>query len=232
MINSIKEDKELLMFIDADMRDLGITNYPRESVIEAVRNGAGSITVEGQQEFSEYDRLQCVDYSIALKQYITPNHYQPIALFARISDEPGKMQLFKLTGEGYFTLPQAVNLLNGRPVAKKELVDKRIQESWFILEPGGKDIYGNSRLVKTPLSSESLAASIDQFPIKDLVGSKQELISSLKKGDLAPVTLLKAGIETIAFAMAAPNNVVNIVTGGKQKSKQSQLSSQRKPRGI
>lgn len=98
MINSIKEDKELLMFIDADMKDLGIPNYPRESVVAAIRNGAGSITVEGQQEFSEYDRQQRVDYSIALKQYITPNHYQPVALFARISDEPDKMQIFKLTG--------------------------------------------------------------------------------------------------------------------------------------
>lgn len=40
MINSIKEDKELLMFIDADMKDLGISNYPRESVVAAIRNGA------------------------------------------------------------------------------------------------------------------------------------------------------------------------------------------------
>lgn len=233
MINSIKEDKQLLMFIDSDMRDLGISSYPRESVVEAIRNGAASITIEGQQEFPDHNGQQRVDYSLALKQYITPNHYQPIALFARISEEPVKMQIFKLNGEGYFTLPEAVNLLNGRPVAKKDLVGKKIQESWFALDTDSKDVYGSSSIIKTPLSDELLTTSINQFPVKEFIGRQQDLISSLKKGNLVPVTLLKNGIETKAFAIVRPeSNSIDIVTRSEMRSKELQSSTHRKSRRM
>lgn len=133
-INVVNKEKALLAFLDNDLASLGIKDYAREAVVEAIKRGDPKLAIEGQQVFYAKNQLQFVDYNLYLKQYIPPNIYHPVTMFVRVTDEPHKFRMFQLSGDSYFTLPQAVNLLTGRPVCKPELVDRSIKDIWFHLD--------------------------------------------------------------------------------------------------
>ncbi len=196
MINTVKQDSELLSTITHDLKELGIDAFSRDDLLKQMKAGAKLITLEGRQPIEEAGHSKGIDYSLVLRNSDYMRFYHPITLFVRVSDEPNKSRIFRLTDGEYFTLSQAVNLLQERPVAKKELTaERKIKDTWYTLDESKRDTFGNASLNRIAIAEEAISKSIARLPIKPPGAEKEQVISKLKNGDLVPVTLLRNGID-------------------------------------
>lgn len=230
MASKIREDKELLSSITSDLKDLGITDYPREDVIQKIHDGEKIVLIEGTQPYEEANQTKGIDYSVILKQAFQAGLYMPVSLFVRVAEEPHRSRIFKLSEGEFFTLPQAVNLLHDRPVAKKEFINRKIEENWYSLDSTKTDVFGNSALIRQHISEPKLIKSLEQLPIKPYFPSIDELISKLKEGDAVPVTLLHSGMEKQIFVKIYPAES-KIVESSPSNAKQQLAKGDRRKSG-
>lgn len=110
---------------------------------------------------------------------------------------------------GTITMKEAQNLMMGRAI-NKDLINKEGQpyNTWIEIDFKKTDDYGNFKLQQYHQNyGYDLPGTLDKYPIKELENevSKEELIRSLKKGNLQSVIFLSAGKESKHFIAAAPH---------------------------
>lgn len=195
MINTTQRDNELLATMLADLHQLEIVSVQQDDIINQVLSGSKMVLADGRQAVMEGGKSKNIDYSVVLRNSDYMRFYHPISLFVRVADEPRRSRTFDLTNKEYFTFSQAVNLLHDRPVAKPELIGRKIVDSWYALDEQKRDFHGNQILTAPSISEADLSMSLDRFPIKPSTLEKRDLMKMLKNGDLVAATFLKDGLE-------------------------------------
>ena len=179
-----------------------------------------------QPEFTLYAEARFDDSTrIEAKLYISKSEqgrlHRLIMFDARLyySTEPVRNRSHIFLGDS-ITFKEAFNLLQGRPVQKALQTPWTGKSSvWIQLHFDEKDVTGAYKLKQySEEYNYDLEKVLEKYPIAELddAGKKAALIVSLKEGNLAPVTAMKA-TKTERWAIAANPQfkVINIYPSGK-----------------
>jgi hypothetical protein len=117
-------------------------------------------------------------------------------------------QIFYVGKENNFTMKEAFNLLEGRSV-NKDLVNKQGDgyNAWVSLNFKDAEANGNFKMTHYHQNyGYNLEASLEKHSIKELDAPKfkEDLINSLKKGNIQSVTVVVNGEERKRFVEANP----------------------------
>lgn len=124
-------------------------------------------------------------------------------------DRPESLeQTFYINRGNNITLKEAYNLMEGRAV-NKDLTNKEgeVYNSWLQIDFKDTDANGNFRLNQYHQNyGYDLDATLAKHPIKELQNEshKEDLINSLKKGNLQSATFIKNGQEVKQYIEANP----------------------------
>ena len=131
-------------------------------------------------------------------------------------------QTFYINKGSNITLKEAYNLMEGRSV-NKDLTNKEgeLYNSWLQLNFKETDTSGNFKLNQYHQNyGYDLEATLSKHPIKELENPKykEDLINSMKKGNLQSATFLKDGNEIKQYIEASPQfKTINIYDGNMQR---------------
>lgn len=117
-------------------------------------------------------------------------------------------QVFYINRGNNITLKEAYNLMEGRAV-NKDLTSREgeVYNAWVQLDFKDADANGNFRLNHYHENyGYDLEAALSRYPIKELKNEshKEDLLNSLKKGNMQSVTFEKGGQETRHYIEANP----------------------------
>lgn len=127
-------------------------------------------------------------------------------------------QTFYINKGSNITLKEAYNLMEGRSV-NKDLTNKEgeLYNSWLQLNFKESDTNGNFKLNQYHQNyGYDLEATLSKHPIKELENPKykEDLMNSMKKGNLQSATFLKDGNEIKQYIEASPQfKTINIYDG-------------------
>jgi hypothetical protein len=144
-------------------------------------------------------------------------------------------QTFYINKGSNITMKEAYNLMEGRSV-NKDLISKEgeVYNSWVQMDFKQSESNGNFKLNHYHQNyGYDLEAALSKHPIKELETPKykEDLINSLKKGNLQSATFLKEGNEIKQYIEASPqfktiniydNNMKRIDNRKAQEEKQSE----------
>jgi hypothetical protein len=131
-------------------------------------------------------------------------------------------QTFYINKGSNITLKEAYNLMEGRSV-NKDLTNKEgeLYNSWLQLNFKESDTNGNFKLNQYHQNyGYDLEATLSKHPIKELENPKykEDLMNSMKKGNLQSATFLKDGNEIKQYIEASPQfKTINIYDGNMQR---------------
>lgn len=131
------------------------------------------------------------------------------------------------------TLKEAYNLMEGRSV-NKDLKTKEgeVYNAWIKLNFKESDSNSNFKLDHYHQNyGYDLEASLDKHSIKELNTSKykEDLLNSLKKGNLQSVTFVVAGVESKMYVEANPQfKTLNVYDGDKQRINHRESKEEKK----
>ena len=191
---------------------LGFRGISEKEIADKIKVDPDKFQVIGEMQFLQYGIKEDLCYEIFLKKYERQNLYLPYMYQAILKDKPDKTMIFKISNDECLCIRDAFNLLNGRAVQKLVLdwSNRKMHSAWFQLDFGAKDVHGNFKLERLPLSNLDyvVSASLDKYPIVEMKYPEERtnLIFSLLRGNVEPVTLLIDGKEVKAFAEASPKN--------------------------
>lgn len=124
-------------------------------------------------------------------------------------------QTFYINKGSNITMKEAYNLMDGRAV-NKDLTNKEgeIYNSWLQLDFKQTDANSNYKINQFHQNyGYDLEATLSKYPIKELENPnyKQDLMDSIKKGNLQSATFLKDGFEVKQYIEASPQfKTINI----------------------
>ena len=153
-------------------------------------------------------------------------------------------QTFYINKGSNITMKEAYNLMEGRSV-NKDLTNKEgeIYNSWVQIDFKQSESNGNFKLNHYHQNyGYDLEAALSKHPIKELETPKykEDLINSLKKGNLQSATFLKEGNEIKQYIEASPqfktiniydNNMKRIDNRKAQEEKQSETQQTSEKQG-
>jgi hypothetical protein len=123
-------------------------------------------------------------------------------------NKPGLEQTFYINKEGSITMKEAYNLMEGRSVNKNlQSKDGEAYNAWISLNFKETDSSGNFKLNQYHQNyGYDLEAALEKHSIKELLTPqyKEDLMNSLKKGNLQSVTFVVGGEERKQFVEANP----------------------------
>jgi len=131
-------------------------------------------------------------------------------------------QTFYINKGSNITMKEAYNLMQGRAV-NKDFTNKEgeVYNAWVQMDFKDADSNGNFKLNQYHQNyGYDLEAAVSKHPIKELDTSKfkDDLLDSLKKGNLQSATFLKNGTEVKHFIEANPQfKVVNVYDSNQQR---------------
>lgn len=131
-------------------------------------------------------------------------------------------QTFYINKDNNITVKEAYNLLEGRAV-NKDLKNKdgEIYNAWIKMDFKEADGNGNFKLNHYHQNyGYNLEGSLAKHPIKELENEKykDDLLNSLKKGNMQSVTFVIDGIEKKQFVEANPHfKTINVYDGSMQR---------------
>jgi hypothetical protein len=131
-------------------------------------------------------------------------------------------QTFYINKGSNITLKEAYNLMEGRSV-NKDLTNKEgeLYNSWLQLNFKESDTNGNFKLNQYHQNyGYDLEATLSKHPIKELENPKykEDLMNSMKKGNLQSATFLKDGNEIKQYIEASPQfKTINIYDSKMQR---------------
>ncbi|WP_427874034.1 hypothetical protein [Flavobacterium sp. MMS24-S5] len=138
-------------------------------------------------------------------------------------NKPGLEQTFYINNDGTsITLKEAYNLMEGRSV-NKDLKTKEGESynAWLKMDFKESESNGNFKINHFHQNyGYDLEASLEKHSIKELQtpNYKENLMSSLKKGNLQSVTFVVNGVETKMFVEANPQfKTLNVYEGSLQR---------------
>ena len=142
-------------------------------------------------------------------------------------------QTFYINKGSNITLKEAYNLMEGRSV-NKDLTNKEgeLYNSWLQLNFKESDTNGNFKLNQYHQNyGYDLEATLSKHPIKELENPKykEDLMNSMKKGNLQSATFLKDGNEIKQYIEASPQfKTINIYDGNMQRIDNRQSKEEKK----
>jgi hypothetical protein len=133
-------------------------------------------------------------------------------------------------------MKEAYNLMEGRAV-NKDLTSKegQVYNSWVQMDFKEADSNGNFKLNQYHQNyGYNLEAALSKHPIKELdtVKFKDDLMDSLKKGNLQSVTFLKDGQEVKHYIEANPQfKTINVYDGNLKRIDNRQTKDEKQSEG-
>lgn len=131
-------------------------------------------------------------------------------------------QTFYINKGSNITMKEAFNLMEGRSV-NKDLTNKEgeIYNAWVQMDFKQADNNGNFKLKQYHQNyGYDLEATLAKHPIKELENPKykEDLMDSMKKGNLQSATFLKEGTEVKQYIEASPQfKTINVYDGNMQR---------------
>ncbi|WP_290969656.1 hypothetical protein [Flavobacterium sp.] len=152
-------------------------------------------------------------------------------------NKPGIEQTFYINNDGTsITLKEAYNLMEGRSV-NKDLKTKEGESynSWLKFDFKQTDNSGNFKISHYHQNyGYDLEASLEKHSIKELNTPqyKEDLMNSLKKGNLQSVTFVVGGVESKMFVEANPQfKTLNVYDGNLQRINHRESKEEKKSEG-
>ena len=152
-------------------------------------------------------------------------------------NKPGLEQTFYINNDGTsITLKEAYNLMEGRSV-NKDLKTKEGESynSWLKFDFKQTDNSGNFKINHYHQNyGYDLEASLEKHSIKELNTPKykEDLMNSLKKGNLQSVTFVVGGVESKMFVEANPQfKTLNVYDGNLQRINHRESKEEKKSEG-
>lgn len=152
-------------------------------------------------------------------------------------NKPGLQQTFYINNDATsITLKEAYNLMEGRSV-NKDLKTKEGESynSWLKFDFKQTDNSGNFKINHYHQNyGYDLEASLEKHSIKELSTPqyKEDLINSLKKGNLQSVTFVVSGVESKMFVEANPQfKTLNVYDGNLQRINHRESKEEKKSEG-
>ncbi|WP_144214116.1 hypothetical protein [Flavobacterium anhuiense] len=152
-------------------------------------------------------------------------------------NKPALEQTFYINNDGTsITLKEAYNLMEGRSV-NKDLKTKEGESynSWLKFDFKQTDNSGNFKISHYHQNyGYDLEASLEKHSIKELNTPKykEDLMNSLKKGNLQSVTFVVGGVESKMFVEANPQfKTLNVYDGNLQRINHRESKEEKKSEG-
>lgn len=152
-------------------------------------------------------------------------------------NKPGLEQTFYINNDSTsITLKEAYNLMEGRSV-NKDLKTKEGESynSWLKFDFKQTDNAGNFKINHYHQNyGYDLEASLEKHSIKKLNTPqyKEDLVNSLKKGNLQSVTFVASGVESKMFVEANPQfKTLNVYDGNLQRINHRESKEEKKSEG-
>ena len=145
-------------------------------------------------------------------------------------------QTFYINKGNNITMKEAYNLMEGRSV-NKDLTNKegQVYNAWVQMDFKDADSNGNFRLNQYHQNyGYDLEAAVSKHPIKELETPKykEDLLDSLKKGNLQSATFLKDGNEVKQYLEANPQfKTVNIYDSNQSRIDSRQANENKVDKG-
>lgn len=145
-------------------------------------------------------------------------------------------QTFYINKGSNITMKEAYNLMEGRAV-NKDLTNKegQVYNSWVQMDFKEADSNGNFKLNQYHQNyGYDLEEALSKHPIKELenVKFKDDLMDSMKKGNLQSATFLKEGIEVKHYIEANPQfKTINVYDGGMNRINNRQSKEEKQSEG-
>lgn len=145
-------------------------------------------------------------------------------------------QTFYINKESNITVKEAYNLLEGRAV-NKDLKNKEgeVYNAWLKMDFKEADDKGNFKINHYHQNyGYDLETNLAKHPIKELENPKfkEDLINSLKKGNIQSVTFLVDGVEKKQFIEANPQfKTINVYDGSMQRINNRESKEQKHGEG-
>jgi hypothetical protein len=164
--------------------------------------------VPGTGQQSESPAKDKMDYELNFKRGKDSDMYFFNSYKAKLATPQNETreQLFYVNKNKGVTAKEAYNLLSGRAV-NKNLVNKGGERynAWLQLDFSGKDEHGNYlNKVYHENYDYKLEDALSRLPLKNQKDGSENLISSLKKGNLSPVTFSEDGKDIKRYLAANP----------------------------
>lgn len=141
-------------------------------------------------------------------------------------------QTFYINKDSNITVKEAYNLLEGRSV-NKDLKNREgeVYNAWLKMDFKEADASGNFKINHYHQNyGYDLEANLAKHPIKELENTKfkDDLINSLKKGNVQSVTFLTDGVEKKQFIEANPQfKTINVYDGSMQRINDRETKEQK-----
>ncbi|MEX2233496.1 MAG: hypothetical protein WD824_15135 [Cyclobacteriaceae bacterium] len=199
-----------LEYIKEELSGLGFKNIPEKEIADKLRLDPDKFQTEGAMRVSQKGKMEDVLYGIFFKKYERQDMYHAYAYQATLKNDPAKTQLFRISFNNDFTLPEAFNLLNSRAVHKLILDQKtsKLSTAWFQMDFNARDVHGNYKVDQVKINDRGYLVGVllNKHPIREIQDPKRlsTIVSALYQGNAEPVTLLRNGKEIHAFVQAAP----------------------------
>ncbi|MBC5862877.1 hypothetical protein [Flavobacterium turcicum] len=145
-------------------------------------------------------------------------------------------QTFYINKGSNITMKEAFNLMEGRAV-NKDLTNKEgeLYNAWVQMDFKQPETNGNFKLNQYHQNyGYDLEATLSKHPIKELENPKfkEDLMDSMKKGNLQSATFLKEGNEVKQYIEASPQfKTINIYDGNMQRVDNRQSTDEKQSEG-
>ncbi len=146
-------------------------------------------------------------------------------------------QIFYVSKDNTFTMKEAFNLLDGRAV-NKDLKNKEgeVYNSWISLDFKNPENNGNFKMNHYHQNyGYDLEAALSKHSIKELETPKfkEDLLNSLKKGNLQSVTFVVSGVESKMHVEANPHfKTVNVYDVNFQRINHRESKEEKKENAL
>jgi len=146
-------------------------------------------------------------------------------------------QIFYVSKDNTFTMKEAFNLLDGRAV-NKDLKNKEgeVYNSWISLDFKNPENSGNFKMNHYHQNyGYDLEAALSKHSIKELETPKfkEDLLNSLKKGNLQSVTFVVSGVESKMHVEANPHfKTVNVYDANLQRINHRESKEEKKENAL
>ncbi len=203
-------NEENVKYLKDNLKYMGFGDKVNEEMEKKVREKNPEFTLHVQTEFNK----KPVEADLYFKKSDSTDMYffNKYDVKVKNSEDASKdlQQTFYINKGHGVTLKESFNLLEGRAV-HKNLIDKEGEKykAWIQLDLGDKDDKGN---YKRQQYHENYGYNVNEvlakYPVKEVLDAKQkeELISSLQKGNVQIVTFVKEGKSEKMFIEADPKN--------------------------
>ncbi len=207
-----EKEKENENYLKNQLTNLGFGNSMHEKLEANFKEQNKKFEIPFTAEFKKGDKKELVEYNLNFAKskegdLIFLNNYQ--ATLKKDSPEKEHTQTFFVGKNNNITAKEAFNLLDGRAVYKGMVNKEDEKYNTWLQMSGEKQENGNFKL--QPYNDKygfDLKKNLEKISMKDIDSpeKKEDIMKSLRKGNLTPVTLNLAGKEEKAFIEANPKD--------------------------